>query len=230
MYLLFSFIFINLIFSCDLIPHLISFNTLKLFYKINKNKNLIYLNDINYVKKGGNRLLYQHPLDKNKVIKILSNHRKKKCYFIFKYLYIRDENVREYIFYNKNKNSPFMKYFPKMYGFINTNKGLGLCYELILNDDGTISKNIVEYINIYGLTEELLSKIKNLISIIKKYNIEHNELNFYNIVVKMNNNKIDNLIIVDGFGTLNFINKFKIPYSNKIFNLVPDIERDLYKY
>jgi len=155
----------------------------------------------NFFGKGGSNLVYVNPIDSNKCIKVLQNKKRKKIYRFKK----------EIKFYKKNKNKfNLYKHFPICYNLIKTDKGIGICYELIKNDTGDISINIENFIKLYGKTDELIYHYKVFINWLIKNKIYIGDGNMRNILVQIKNNRIERLVLIEGFNNHQyiFINKY----------------------
>jgi hypothetical protein len=208
--------------------HLITPSKKKKLKKIKKNLEYVKLEDNHKITNGGNRIIYQHPNDKDKIIKILTENNKKRRkdkkifsfvnYNLIKKYYNFDYNIREYLFLKKYviNNNCVNKYFPKYYNFIKTNKGIGICYEYIKNDNGIQSKTVYEYIHDNKITKELKEKLNELINVIHKYNIPYHDIHPFNFLVKEKNNTIEKIIFIDGYGCGKLISQKqkKIKLSN----------------
>jgi hypothetical protein len=156
-------------------------------YKKN-NKEYIELNS-DYIGRGNERYCFLHPNFNNKCIKIFHNNKKKSNNF--------NSCTTEFYFYNNCIKEENKKFFGKCYDIIDTSKGIGYVYELVVDDDNSISLTLSQYIQKYGLTNDVKQNIKTLTDMIIKNYYHFVDLYPKNILVKMTNNRIDNLVIVD---------------------------------
>ena len=129
--------------------------------------------------KGTTRHIYLHPNNNNIIIiKILynvkSNNKLQNYTNKLNFFNIYPNNKKlnssesEYYFLRHICKDSFKKYFPICYDIVNTNKGIGFCYEKIVDYNGNISNNLYQYVSKYGFTYELTSKLNEL----KKYIIK----------------------------------------------------------
>lgn len=144
-----------------------------------------------YLAKGGEREIYIHPFDTTKVIKIIfskgkHNNQNKLDYEYFQYL--------------KTKTIDY-SHIAKCYDFVETNKGIGLICERIVNFDNSEIRTLSHCAKYRLLDEKILL---NLISELKNYLVDNNILfvdaslaNVFCQKVKHNTYK---LIIFDGLG------------------------------
>jgi hypothetical protein len=176
----------------------------------NKKESILILNFSLIFGKGGRSIVYIHPDDPNKCVKIDKKKKKKRRIFNKKFgLYEREVN-----FYKTHSHINLEHHLPKCYGIVKTNKGPGLCYELIRNDNGEISYTLKEFIKKNGITYELKEKYNEIIKYFIKNKIYPGDANSRNILVQMKNNDISKLIIVDGF------NNHQIIFMNKYYQSV----------
>tara|TARA_B100001057_G_scaffold411320_1_gene426910 strand:+ start:11304 stop:11942 length:639 start_codon:yes stop_codon:yes gene_type:complete len=163
--------------------------------------------------KGGNRICYINPLNKNRCLKIvhpglLENIKKDKPWF--KKLRSNqsfDDNLREEAAYSQkalsNKNDEIWKHLAKWYGMVETNIGLASDTELILNN-GEIAETLEEYLFREGLTSEIQESINIFHTWLRKYLVLTKNLIPHNLVLQKNNNEIT-IKIIDGLGSHSFI-------------------------
>ena len=105
---------------------------------------------------GGERLVFIHPNDNNKVIKVLKPGIKKHNF----------QNELEFKYYNFliNKNRDF-SHITKCFGYIDTNFGKGLIFERVVDFDGQDSKFLRNCLNDNIFSEA--QEIKKYLEIIK---------------------------------------------------------------
>jgi hypothetical protein len=150
--------------------------------------NNIELND-HYFSSGTERRMYINPSDENTCIKIFHNNKCKSNLY--------NSSSTELYFYKHCVKEEDKKYFSEAHHFINTSKRIGVLYTTIKNDDKEISMKIKKYLNTYGLTNELKLNILILKKMLIKNIYMIRDFNSSNILVKMNNDKIINLVIID---------------------------------
>ncbi len=144
---------------------------------------------------GCNRIVYLHPLDNNKIIKISKTDG------------MDAESKREIKYYNKlmKRDNINWEHLPKFYGVVETNRGSGIVVELIRDYDGGISKQLDYYIK-----ENSLETYENEWEQLKLYLIEQNiviinDITPENILLKRIDKDKSILILVDGMGDTVFI-------------------------
>ncbi|PHO09815.1 hypothetical protein CPG37_07325 [Malaciobacter canalis] len=181
---------------------------------------MIKLEDKFLFSKGSERACYNHPLEKDKIIKILYNKK-----------YKSNQNYLEYKYYKKlkTKNVSF-SHIARCYGFIETSKGNGLVFEKITDYNGNTSRTFRDI-----LLDETLSytEEKKLLNELEHYLLKNNILfadsTTVNLLCKEYQINKYKLIIIDGLGAkreglkfrlylmFNFYNKYKIIKQWKIF-------------
>ena len=197
--------------------------------------NQILLDDSLIFATGGRRIIYQHPSEQNKLIKVdkptdLQWIIKKK--FIRRFLpkwYLKkfSENYidyKAYKFYN-TLSSEIFDFIPKSYGIVNTNLGEGFCTEKIVNYDGSLTITVEKYLKLYGFDDKLEKALYKLHEKMLKTNFIARELQTFNLVLRYTDKDNFDIYIIDGFGNpekiklshiFKYIAKRKI---NKHFNL-----------
>ncbi|MCT7632887.1 PhoP regulatory network YrbL family protein [Aliarcobacter butzleri] len=141
---------------------------------------------------GGERLVFIHPNDSKKVVKVLQPQIKKHNF----------QNELEFKYYNflTKKNVDF-SHITKCFGYVDTNFGKGLVFERVIDFDGEDSKFLRNCLqeNIFTKDQE-----KRLLDDLKKY-LEDNEILFidcssHNVFCKKVSADKYTLIIYDGLG------------------------------
>ncbi|MDN5102855.1 YrbL family protein [Aliarcobacter butzleri] len=141
---------------------------------------------------GGERLVFIHPNDSKKVVKVLQPQIKKHNF----------QNELEFKYYNflTKKNVDF-SHITKCFGYVDTNFGKGLVFERVVDFDGEDSKFLRNCLqeNIFTKDQE-----KRLLDDLKKY-LEDNEILFidcssHNVFCKKVSADKYTLIIYDGLG------------------------------
>jgi hypothetical protein len=141
--------------------------------------------------KGNERLCYIHPFEDTKVIKITYNKNK-----------TREQNKIEYIYYQilKKRKTDF-KYIPKLHNKINTDEGLGLMYENIVNYDGTPSVSLDEALRKKIICRDKALKLAEKLYLnFKKHGIVLGDVSMKNILYQKYTANSSKLVIVDGIG------------------------------
>ncbi|WP_201523731.1 YrbL family protein [Aliarcobacter butzleri] len=168
-------------------------------------KNVI-LSDNLFIKKGTGRVVYLHPYDNSKIIKISIE---KKLY--------RDQNIIENIYYSYlfKCNIP-MNNIAKCYGYVNTNLGKGLVFDKVCDYTGEISKTYSQAITNHDISKNILLKLfNNLEEYIFLNDILFIDTALGNIMCCEYEKEKYKLIIIDGLGGSNILRFFLMLLSKK---------------
>jgi hypothetical protein len=163
---------------------------------------------------GGNRLCFVDPNDQLRCIKIARPERapeKKRAEKSFpgnlRPLSYFDENISDLAVYkriDKLVGSKAYELMPKCYGYVETNFGPGLAFEMIKDTDGQISMTLKQYVWLYGLTDQLAASLDSFLALWQSLGMPSRNLLLHNIVVQQDNNKavptIMRLVVIDGLG------------------------------
>ena len=123
-------------------------------------RHMIKLDKHHLVGKGLHRECYRHPENENLCIKvgISGNHREIR----------REKNYYRHL--QKRKISWEM--IPRYYGDIKTNMGPGSVFDLVLDDDGAISRTLEHYLTSCAKTDSLVCNIAKALFRFKNYLLE----------------------------------------------------------
>jgi hypothetical protein len=159
---------------------------------------------------GGNRLCFVDPNNDSRCIKIARPERApeiKRAAKSFpgnmRSLAYFDENVSDMSVYKRIQQSvgdDAYALIPKCYGFVDTNLGLGLSFEMIKDCDKQISMTLKQYVWQYGLTVELNTVLEHFMEQWQKMGMPSRNLLLHNIVVQQDDNAIQRLVVIDGLG------------------------------
>lgn len=159
---------------------------------------------------GGNRLCFINPHDSNQCIKVARIDRKPAIKRQEKGLIGRlkpldhfDENLQELHVYNDiaTRIGPeALTLIPHCYGLIETNLGLGLCSEMIIDNDKKISISLKQYLWQQGKTPELLQAIDHFKTQWLRLGMPSRNLLLHNIVVQQKHTNALRLVVIDGLG------------------------------
>ena len=144
---------------------------------------------------SSSRICYVHPLDSNKIIKINRAERKGRSI---------DFNALEFKAYQA-MSAKLKTFFPKCYGYEDTNLGKGLVFERIIDyaeyEDETkhFPPVMTKLIRARSplLTKELLDKLKEFFTLLEKEKICSNSLQPENIAVQTMENGNTRIISTD---------------------------------
>ena len=93
---------------------------------------------------------------------------------------------------------------PRCYGWVATDIGEGLVSDFYVNDDGSLVKNLEQYIEQFGLSGELQKCIEDFENYLRDTLLLTKNLLPHNIVVVEENGMPKKLVLIDGFGVLGF--------------------------
>jgi hypothetical protein len=162
----------------------------------------IQLSDNLIIGTGRDRICYEHPTIKEQCIKTsISSHKQSR------------REVRYFSFLAKrNINLSHISIF---LGKVNTNQGLGFCFELVRDADGKISRTLRESLENQVISmKEIQPKLKDLKEYLTNNGICIRDISPSNIICQNTAEGI-NLIVIDGIGNSN-INPLTIRLSNLI--------------
>lgn len=167
---------------------------------------MIKLNDDLVIGKGIHRTCYRHPDKSNLCVKI--NHKKDS-----------QEQLRELSYYEhlNNRNIPW-DLLTRFHGVVNTNKGMGYAFDLVIDPDNQPSKTLEYYLNESAL-KGIASSLLRLKAYLTKNSIITNELKPRNIACVNKNGITESCVIVDDIGNTEFIpisTYFRLPAKIKI--------------
>ena len=164
---------------------------------------IINLDNKDYFAEGFEKFVYFHPFDCNKCIKIPKGKKMMER--------IKDE-------YRNLNRYPNSKYYTKMYGFVDTNLGKGMVYELIRNKNKPykVGLTLEQFIIKYGLTDNLIKKIAELANILIKEEIFVKDIFTNNIIVQSDEYKIVNLFICDGLYCKTIIDRSSLFFNEDL--------------
>jgi hypothetical protein len=172
---------------------------------------MISLSNLKPFAKGGNRLCFEHPDDKTKVIKVrrpdftLQDLRKKKGFpKSLKPLSSFDDNKEEFNVlkhYEKAYGDLIFTHVCRCYGFEDTDLGKGLVLELVRDGNGLISYNIKQYLYEIGPTASFLAALDEFCSFWQQTAPPSRNLLAHNILVQQDSNQqVKRLVVIDGLG------------------------------
>lgn len=146
---------------------------------------------IDEIGKGKGRTCFLNPQDKTKVVKVIHDSSDK-------------QTKREISVYKQLAKIPSINYehFPKYYGEIETDKGIGYVFDLVQNDDGSESKPFHWYIKNGSKLEDFYPQLEELKSYLYDHSIIFcNDMSYEgNILAKEISDGSIKLIVIDGLG------------------------------
>lgn len=171
-----------------------------------KAQQIVLLRESDMIGTGNERHCYIHPENNDLCIKINKN----------KYIHRNQNKLEQYYFKQLIKRKAPFDHIAGYYGTVNTNKGEGLVFEYIKNEDGSPCNSIVDEVFANRITKE---KLYNLLDDLRNHYIEHwisiGDVNTDQIKVQFRKNNV-RLVLVDGLGTrragLKLLMVAKIPF------------------
>ena len=155
---------------------------LNVFYPKAKTQKKIQLSDENIISRGNERVCYQHPLYKDRVIKVT-------------YKKARGQNKLEFAYYAylQKKGIDFSQ-IAKCYGWSDTQEGKGLVFEKIMYNTSTLTLADAVKTKAVDLTQ-LDTMVEELYKYLVKNQILFVDIGLDNIMLTQ-----DKLVIIDGLG------------------------------
>ena len=170
--------------------------------------NYFTLTDELFLGKGGERSAYIHPKDNNKIIKILSKEGKHNNQNELDYRYSK---------YLTQQNIPFT-HITKCFGWVDTNKGVGLVFERIKNFDNSDIKTLSYYTKYTILDEnDGIQLLKELKQYLFENNILFIDASLSNVFCQKVEKDKFKFIIFDGLGGRRMGFKFWLYLHSKLF-------------
>ena len=163
---------------------------------------------------GGNRLCFVDPKDPLRCIKIARPERTPEIKRAAKSfpsnmrpLSYFDENVSDMSVYehiDTTIGNDAYKLMPKCYGYVETDLGTGLAFEMIKDTDGQISITLKQYVWQNGITKTLEHALKEFLELWQMLGMPSRNLLLHNIVVQQDisdrGSIIQRLVVIDGLG------------------------------
>jgi len=163
-------------------------------FRIIRNKFLVNIFKEHLIGKGYNRECYQHPEHDKRCIKVnlpgtpsSDSDREKKYY------------------QHLLKKGVSWEMIPQYHGDIETSIGLGSVYDLILDDDGSVSKTLENYLDAQHNFDDLLQPFLSLKAYLLQQHIIIMTLHPRNVLCQKNDGSITKMIICDDIGNSDFI-------------------------
>lgn len=146
-----------------------------------------------FIAKGTERMCFIHPDNPKLCIKVSDVGIKKQ-----------HKQELTYLNFLLKKGKLPCDILPKFYGALKTDKGEGLVFERIYNEDETKIESLKTFISKYPQHHQIETELDYLKSSLLKYKIIVRDLNMNNVLVKVSAGNIK-LILIDGFGNSDFI-------------------------
>lgn len=169
---------------------------------------MINIDKSSFFGKGHHRECYVHPENKNRCIKIIFDGTDQS-----------PQIMREKKYYKHlEKRNISWDMLSRYYGDVETNMGLGAIFELILDNDGQVSKTLEYYLENHQKTDEYYDDLSQSLVNFKDYIFTHriitSRLYPRNITCQKGESGIIRLSLIDNIGNSDF---FPISNYSKYF-------------
>jgi len=164
---------------------------------------------------GGRRVCYIHPQDAARCVKVFGvngdpheRRRKAVWYKRCRPLYYFDDNRREWSAFRElmKHDEAIWNHFPRCYGLIDTNKGLGIVTELLRDSDergdncGRIVQPLPEFVAAEGKTPALMQALEEFYALLRQHLVITRDILDHNLVVQRRQQGL-RVVMIDGFGS-----------------------------
>jgi len=181
---------------------------------------LLHLDPSDQVASGVQRVVFLHPHDDTKLIKVLKQARDMPVRTNFNGVMDRlmpstrirqvRKEYQEYLrIMLRNMAPDFDPPISHMFGFVRTNLGLGCLTERVMNADGSLGTTVGRKAKTDALTPDDLALLNDAIDRLFRYHIRASDLNPKNLVFGHRNNGSGpgprECVLVDGFGDIHAI-------------------------
>lgn len=199
---------------------------------------MLILPDELLIARGGRRLVFAHPDDPARCLKVSAPNRSpaeiraRKCWYKrLRPVHSYDDNHLELIEYRRLAASipdptPHM---PALYGMTGTNRGPALMQDRIRNADGSTAPNLRDYIpSIRGnatLCERLQAAVARFTHWFSSNHVVVHDLHLKNVLVRDEGDDL-RLILIDGLGAYSLVPfEHLLPYPVGVWRLSGKIQR-----
>lgn len=162
-----------------------------------------------FVVSGGERDVYQHPMDSTKIIKVLSKDLAGN----------RNQNDLDYKYFKfLEKKEIQFTHLPKCYDYVDTNLGKGLVVDKICDYNGNISISFLDVVMKELFFIDIQNKlVEDLRNYLFKNNILFIDIGLYNVLCCEYEEGKYRLVIIDGLGGRRLGIKFWLYLNSKIY-------------
>lgn len=164
----------------------------------------IQLDDSLFIGKGLHRLCYRHPSQPSRCIKTNIDNSPRSLKEI-------QRELRFYRFLEKSGGMAALDgVLPRYHGRVDTTRGEGHVFDLVLDADGSISRPLSHYLQNQALTAEYGERIQAAYQEFKTATLREGQLitmalKPYNLLLQIKDNDRYALVIVDSLGTADLI-------------------------
>lgn len=160
---------------------------------------MLNLDKAGLIGKGAHRACYKHPDNKSLCVKIMINGSHHSV-----------EIKREKKYYRHlEKRGVSWDMIPRYYGDVETNLGKGSLFDLVTDQDGTVSKSLDFYLSSSEETEKYHESLSLSLSLLKEYLLNNRIITMnikpYNILCQKTESGISRSFIVDNIYNSEFI-------------------------
>ena len=149
-----------------------------------------------FVAEGTDRKCFRHPHDADRCIKVLHPERRAGRFW---------REIR--YFASLNRRHVDFRHVAAFHGLVETNFGRGAVFELVLDDDGRVSKSLEHYLgcNDAQFNSWFAGEMENLKQDLYEQWIVFHDLNPGNILVRRESYDQYRLVVIDGIGHNHFL-------------------------
>ena len=177
---------------------------------------ILVINEENHIGTGSNRVVYVHPEDQTKILKLFredrtpAQRRSKRWYGRFRSLRRYDENMREFIQCSRvaKKADQPLPCISQVFGFARTTGGRALVAEHVCNANGKTSENLKSYVQGKNITP-ILPLLDKFFEALANHHVVARDPHSQNILVREGDDGSLELVLTDGFGDPHLI-----PYTS----------------
>ncbi len=160
--------------------------------------------------RGGNRLCFIDPRDSNRCIKVQRpdrlpalKRREKGFPKNLKPLDRFDDNRQEFRVYQHIERAIGQRaydFIPRLYGWVATNFGDGLCFDLVRDADGRISVTLKQYLWEHGLDGPIEQVLAQFSAGWEALGMPSRNLLLHNLLVQCSGEGARRIVVIDGLG------------------------------
>jgi len=182
---------------------------------------MLNLSNKNTIGIGGKRVVYSHPEDENKCVKVVNRHKlkykilRRKKHRLITYTRPLDkydrspEELRLFEKLTTNPNPSTFEYIPRFYGTVETNKGSGTIFEIIKGE------NLEDYLAENGSNDKIIEELVKIRDNFLKNGIHFSDCRAENFIIQDKGKKGIKIYAIDGFEHNEFIPITKIPFFSR---------------
>ncbi|WP_341368537.1 YrbL family protein [Yoonia sp. BS5-3] len=177
---------------------------------------MLMLQETDLVARGLQRAVYLHPTDPDKLVKVLLpspetagrsgfGNFMEKHFPLTRVRHIRKEYTEYLRLMLSHQDPAFRPPITHMYGFANTQLGLGCVTERVTTKQGNLAKTLDVLVKGQGVTPRNLDLLNDTIRRLYQCDIRTSDLTAKNLVFGRRNGGPKECVLVDGFGDIHAI-------------------------